>query len=788
MFVAGRPRYILFGMLRDAYKLKIVVVAVLVAFCQGLPFEPSAYAQLPDPLQSLAPQPKPSSEKPQRELKPWQADVKQRLEKIEHRIAEQEADETAAVSKELKRQQELLSWLALSLSQLEAEQDKSKQLESYLTGEQDALDKFLHEGLDESEPATFLQLDEARDELKAEQQRIKRLRSKSKSSQEALEDARKEIKERSSARRRALETFETNKDDSQRQSLGKKLSQAEIFNEIAEANERLKQQEADNARQAQTAHQLTVDLLHEKVARLGSAARFGEAELEQLFTDLDRQQADLSSSIAQLEGAETEVEHLIEQWKRAQRKLDDSAGDQSALREEVDAHQLGRRAIQERLPLLQKQLERLADRRKVWQRRQQIYVGRPPRRDVLAWTAETQKELATLKSEESTQNFEIEELQNDLDPRRQRLEKTAKGSPEAYWLGQQVASLQSLLKTHERNLASIRSSLQLHEKLMDELESGTLAATARERLQDVFNFIARVWNYELAEFGDKGLTIRKVISAIALFIVGVLVSKALSRALGRQVLRRLDIDASASATIQSMFYYVLLLFFTLFALNVVRVPLTAFTVLGGAVALGVGFGSQNIINNFISGLILHAERPVKVGDLIQLGDLYGNVEHIGARSTRVRTGSNLEIIVPNSTFLQNNVINFTHSSDKVRTSVVVGVVYGSPVNTVTQLLRRAVVETARVSKEPSPTILFKDFADSALMFEIHFWIRMRTTMDRLQVESSVRYKVDQLFREEGIIIAFPQQDVHLDTTTPLSVQMIPPPEDAAEKRPQRDSA
>jgi small-conductance mechanosensitive channel len=225
------------------------------------------------------------------------------------------------------------------------------------------------------------------------------------------------------------------------------------------------------------------------------------------------------------------------------------------------------------------------------------------------------------------------------------------------------------------------------------------------------------------------------------------------------------------------------LFFSLFALKVVHVPLAAFAVLGGAVALGVGFGSQNIINNFISGLILHAERPVKVGDLIQLDDLYGIVEHIGARSTRVRTGSNLEIIVPNSTFLQNNVINFTLSSDKVRTFVEVGVVYGSPVVTVTQLLRRAVVETGRVSKDPPPIILFKDFGASALMFEIHFWIRMRTTMDRLQVESTVRFRIEELFNEEGITIAFPQQDLHLDTTSPLSVQMLPPPVDAAKNDP-----
>lgn len=781
----GLSRYILFGMLTAGYRSKTHAKQLLFAlFCWAVTGT-TGHAQLPDPLKSVAsPQQSSSRNSPERELEPWQADVKQRLDLIEKQVAEHESDEASTVLSEFKRQQELLSWLALSLAQLEAEQNKTEQLARYLAGEQEELDKFLHEGLDESEPATFLQLDEARDELKSEQRRISRLLAKSKVALAALESARKERKERGSARRLALEAFETNSDDAKRQSLGKKLGQAEIYNEIAEATVRLKKQEADNARQVVQAHQLAVELLTEKEARLSTLAKFGEAELETLFAELDRQKADLDSNITQLESAETEVEHLNDQWKRAQRKLDESAGDQPALREEVDAHQLGRRAIQERLPLLQKQLERLADRRKAWERRQEIYAGRPPRKSIRAWTKETQNELVTLKSEEAAQKFDIEELQNDLDPRKQRLDKSADGSPEAYWLGQQVASLESLLSTHERNLASIRSSLRLHEKLKDELESGTLAATAKDRLQDVWNGIVWFWNYELTSFGENPLTIRKVVSALALFFAGVIVSRMLSRSLGRQVLRRLDIDASASATIQSMFYYVLLLFFTLFALNVVRVPLTAFTVLGGAVALGVGFGSQNVINNFISGLILHAERPVKVGDLIQLGDLYGNVEHIGARSTRVRTGSNLEIIVPNSTFLQNNVINFTHSSDKVRTSVEVGVVYGSPPVTVTQLLRRAVVETGRVSKDPPPIILFKNFADSALVFEIHFWIRMRTTMDRLQVESTVRYQIDQLFKEEGITIAFPQRDVHLDTSSPLSVQMISPPETTT----RRDSA
>jgi small-conductance mechanosensitive channel len=109
----------------------------------------------------------------------------------------------------------------------------------------------------------------------------------------------------------------------------------------------------------------------------------------------------------------------------------------------------------------------------------------------------------------------------------------------------------------------------------------------------------------------------------------------------------------------------------------------------------------------------------------------------------------------------------------------VGVVYGSPVVTVTQLLRRAVLETGRVSKDPPPIILFKDFGNSALVFEVHFWIHMRTMMDRLQVESSIRYQIEQLFKEEGIVVAFPQQDVHLDTSSPLSVRVLASPQDSA---------
>ena len=220
-----------------------------------------------------------------------------------------------------------------------------------------------------------------------------------------------------------------------------------------------------------------------------------------------------------------------------------------------------------------------------------------------------------------------------------------------------------------------------------------------------------------------------------------------------------------------MAFYVLVLLFTLFALKLVEVPLTAFTVLGGAVALGVGFGSQNIVNNFISGLILLVERPVKVGDLIQLDDLYGNVEHIGARSTRVKTGENMDIIVPNSTFLETNVVNWTLSDNNMRTHVTFGVMYGSSVGKVTHLALKAAANHDRVFDRPAPFVIFTNFGENALEFELHFWVSVRTLMERRQIESDIRFNIDHLFREAGIVLAYPQRDVHLHADQPIRVQM-----------------
>lgn len=174
----------------------------------------------------------------------------------------------------------------------------------------------------------------------------------------------------------------------------------------------------------------------------------------------------------------------------------------------------------------------------------------------------------------------------------------------------------------------------------------------------------------------------------------------------------------------------MLAIFFFWALRVVNIPLTVFTFVGGVLAIGIGFGSQNIMNNFISGLIILAEHPIKVGDLVDVDGIFGHVERIGPRSSRIRAGDNTHVIVPNSAFLEKNVLNWTVSDDLLRTQVDVGVAYGSPVDEVARELERAMAEEPTILAEPAPEVLFMEFGDNALTFRALFWVRVERSLDR----------------------------------------------------------
>ena len=166
------------------------------------------------------------------------------------------------------------------------------------------------------------------------------------------------------------------------------------------------------------------------------------------------------------------------------------------------------------------------------------------------------------------------------------------------------------------------------------------------------------------------------------------------------------------------------------------------------------------------------ERPVKIGDVIEVDNNYGVVEDIGTRCTRVRTPGNMHILVPNSSFLEKNIINWTLADHEIRAQITIGVVYGSNTQKVKQLALQAAKEHDKVMVYPEAFVIFSDFGDNALVFDLYFWVLIKRIMDRRKIESDIRFRIDDLFREAGIVIAFPQRDVHLDTLKPLDVRVL----------------
>ena len=183
------------------------------------------------------------------------------------------------------------------------------------------------------------------------------------------------------------------------------------------------------------------------------------------------------------------------------------------------------------------------------------------------------------------------------------------------------------------------------------------------------------------------------------------------------------------------------------------------TILGGALGVGIGFGLQAIVNNFASGLILLFERPIRVNDYIVLGELWAEVKKIGLRSTVVKTFDGSEIVIPNSDLITNQVTNWTLSERHMRLRIQVGVAYGSDVTRVTETLRECATAGPKVRRIPEPRVLFQNFGESSLDFELRVWIS--DVDDMMTVASDLRYEIDRRFREAKIEISFPQRDLHI---------------------------
>lgn len=277
--------------------------------------------------------------------------------------------------------------------------------------------------------------------------------------------------------------------------------------------------------------------------------------------------------------------------------------------------------------------------------------------------------------------------------------------------------------------------------------------------------------------GRKISTYRAVTPAklgrLALILtVGWLLLRFLANRVHRIVAGKANIPPATSELAAKCAFFVGLALLVVYGLNTVRIPFTVFAFLGGALAIGVGFGTQTLLKNFISGMILIFERPFKVGDAVEIEGVTGNIRSIGIRASIIKHGNGIDTLIPNSTLLENKVTNWNLTDSLLRHSITVGVDYVTPTREVSRALLATADEHGLVLKDPAPAVRFEDFGDKALVFRLLFWFDAAMT-DRDALASDLRFMIDKAFQQAGIVIARPQSNIQFDPCSTLRVEVAP---------------
>lgn len=267
------------------------------------------------------------------------------------------------------------------------------------------------------------------------------------------------------------------------------------------------------------------------------------------------------------------------------------------------------------------------------------------------------------------------------------------------------------------------------------------------------------WSLSGFKIGERVFSITDVLAGLATFIILIAILRSIQHFINRRVLQNMRLDSGVRNSLSTSIGYVGLVIALLIAINTTGIDLSGLAIIAGALSVGVGFGLQSIVNNFVSGLILLAERPIKVGDWVEVGLHQGIVQRISVRSTEIKTFERATVIVPNSELISTSVVNRMHRDRQGRFEIPIGVAYGSDVNKVREILLQCAADNGEILQNPAPFVLFMDFGDSALMFELRAFVP--DVNRRLRVSSELRFAIDEAFRKANIEIPFPQRDVHI---------------------------
>jgi potassium efflux system protein len=655
--------------------------------------------------------------------------------------------------------------------------------------------------LSEADSSSFLAVDQLRENERLAVRELATQNVALTLVQRQYEQKAEEVKKANALKRQATERLESNRSPEQLARLRWNRDMATLRARVEGAWLEHLELEIRSTKLRQQSELERLEEIRSQLARGHGKLVFTQGELNQLKDHLEDSRRELAS---ELEAATNASEDAHAQLQQAEKELAASAEvtstDARAAASGVSApgqdREMQRRALElkrvevenltQRTRLLSLQSEALAREAEIWDQR---------------WALNQHPDAPTLSKEAADFEQERSKLKLLHEYITQRYASARDKGIEQEGLVKRAASPEAS-QHHTRLLELYRQRRDLYEEALQRLagyeslvdrwghdleltgQRRPISQRLEQRLDALWSGLVGLWQYEVFAADDqievdgqvitgkRSVTVGKFLSALLILVLGYKLSRWLSHAVERIVVKRTGMDPSHATLTRRWVDALGLVVLGVIALTLVKIPLTVFAFLGGAVAIGVGFGTQTLLKNLISGLMILFERPVNLGDLVDVGGIRGRVVDVGVRASIVRDMHGIETLIPNSSFLEENVTNWTYSSQRVRFSVQVGIAYGSDTRRVRDILLEAGARHGLVLKDPPPFVTFDDFGADALLFSLNFWVELKPENDRLIIQSDLRFMLDEALSKAGISIAFPQRDLHLDTTRPLEVQVV----------------
>jgi small-conductance mechanosensitive channel len=604
---------------------------------------------------------------------------------------------------------------------------------------------------------------------------LKLLDDKIAASKASLEKAEAALEESESKHRQAQKAFESSKEAPNVAELATAADVAQKSVSLATDTLALRRREVDRDRLAEEVQHLAVRVGQEQISRLSPRVVVSQQDYQEQIDDIKTKE-DAANKL--LLSRQLRLQDVNLRLREAQQQFDAGTGDRVILTEQLEAQRRSREKLTDEIDSLTQRLQRLAQLRLAWNHRYKIAAldRSNPDRQVWGELKKLQKEtkaiLDELASDLRMEILRMRDLRASLTSVTKKAEE-AVNAPQGLQLalGTQKYQLELTLRIHERNLVMIETSRRVHEKLLEEIGMGVEVLSPKTLALGAWYQADLIWKSEIGHIDKEPITVGNIVTGLTMLLVGWMLARFLAAVFAHRLLKRFRLSKDGTAAIRTLVFYTLLVIVVTSALRTINVPLTAFTILGGGLAIGVGFGSQALINNFIGGLIMLAERPVRLGERITFGNIDGVVEDVGFRCTKLRTQSDHLVTIPNSALVNESIENVDRRRT-IRRQMNVQISY----NTTREMIAAAVQAIRDILEEREirerihpivgfeefpPRVYFNDYNAESLNIQVVYWYAPVDSWAYMEHCERVNYRIMEEFERLGVEFAFPSRTVYV---------------------------